>query len=158
MDYYLVCSICGRSFIKFLISSWSDKEHGCHGCFFFSGWYIKNLLLWNWLAKWINIRYLWKVLYIVPHFLLIKTKHGHHWWFLFLIGGIIKNLIWNFLTKCQVSNTGSASRASSFLSLTVLKVNWVKIGETSTKVAPRFLIYYWGQRVRRGNFAGDEKF
>ena len=53
MNRILVGSIYGRSSIKLLISSRSGNKHGRHRPFLFLiGWFLKNLLLWNRMAKW----------------------------------------------------------------------------------------------------------
>ena len=55
MNRNLVGSIYGRSSIKLLISSRSVYKHGHHRPFLFLiGWFLRNLLLWNRLAKWIK--------------------------------------------------------------------------------------------------------
>ena len=63
----------GGSLQSFLISTWSDNKHGGHGQFLFLiGWYFKNLLQWNHLAKWnqttgsIYGRSFTKISYFVP--------------------------------------------------------------------------------------------
>ena len=53
MNWNLVGSIYGMSSMKMLISSRSVNKHGHHRQFLFLiGRYLKNLLLWNCLAKW----------------------------------------------------------------------------------------------------------
>ena len=56
MIRYFVGNIYGRSSLKLLISSRSVNKHGRHRQFLFLiGWFLKNLLLCNRLAKWIEI-------------------------------------------------------------------------------------------------------
>ena len=58
MNRNLVGSIYGRSSIKLLILSWSINKHGHHRQLsFLIGWFLKNLLLWNHLSKWIKTWY-----------------------------------------------------------------------------------------------------
>ena len=71
------------------ISFWSVNKHGHHSQFLFLiGWFLKNLLLWNFLAKW------------------TKT-----WWEAPLEGSVLSFL----KAEWKVSNTGSAHWASSYV-------------------------------------------
>ena len=80
-----------------LISSRSINKHGHHRQFLFLiGWFLKNLLLWNRLAKWIET---WieaslegPLLTVLIKFRSIK-KHGRHRQFFFLIGWFLKKII-----------------------------------------------------------------
>ena len=55
MIWSLLGSIYGRSSIKLLIPSRSVNKHGRHRRFLFLiGWFLKSLLFWNRLAKWIK--------------------------------------------------------------------------------------------------------
>ena len=79
MNRNLVESIYGRFSIKMLISSQPVNKHGNHRQFLFLiGWFLKNVLLWNRLAKWMLI------------YFRSVNKHGHHRQFLFLIGWFLK--------------------------------------------------------------------
>ena len=54
MNWNLVGIIYGRFSIKLLILSRSVNKHGHHRPFLFLiGWFLRHLLLWNRLAKWI---------------------------------------------------------------------------------------------------------
>ena len=58
MDEYLIWGIYGMCFMKFPHVVWIRQKKCRHEWFvFLIGWYIKNLLLWNRLAKCINIWY-----------------------------------------------------------------------------------------------------
>ena len=79
-----------------LISFWSINKHGHHRQFLILiGWYLKNLLLWNCLAKWTETWLeasmggpLWKLLILSRS----VDKHVCHRQFLFLIVRFLKKI------------------------------------------------------------------
>ena len=96
-------------FWSFLMLSWSDKKIVAmdYSCF-----WLAETAWWNWLI--FDIEHPWKVLYKVSPFHPNGTKTRPPNKSCFWLADSLKNLLlWNFFAKWQVSNTGSASWASS---------------------------------------------
>ena len=130
----------GSPLQSFLISSRSDYKYGHHGQFLFQiGWYFKNLLLWNHMAKWTQTLQEASVWGPLQSFLIssrLVYKYGCHGQFLFLIGWYLKNF------SCEITWPNGTKLYKKHLWEVLYKVSSFHPDRTTNMVATGNS-YFW---------------